>query len=221
MKCFDCGTEMIETPEYWYCPKCEPEFSKADGIACFGSLCPSETFFNPPKPKEDVSKVFERFAPNIVNREPDMKNADNFRELLPEALWKEYPSFMTAYLLDAGRLKVSELAPADQQLDTIRYLKSKEQWKDFPMLLKLSVFFGHEDKLSLSDTEQEVREEMRQQSLKVIEKEAKKLESERRLREIKQKARQKALREFYHPKSEDEIFQEILSHQLMEMMKNE
>lgn len=167
-------------------------------------LCTRKPFI-----EKDVIDTFERFCPAILNREPN-KNSDNYRELLPKELWEQYPSYMRAFLLDSGRLRVHELGNPQVQIDTIHHLKSKGQWSDLPLIVKLGVFFGLQTKEDFIDAEQKARKTLHDASLKGMKEEDDKYKFILHKYKKEKEAHDKALRELYHAKSEDEFFEKFL-----------
>lgn len=167
--------------------------------------------------EKDVIDTFERFCPTILSREPS-ENSDNYRELLPKELWEHYPSYMRAFLLDSGRLRVHELGDPQVQIDAIRYLKSKGQWSDLPLILKLAVFFGYETKETLIDAEKRVRNNIQSRFVKAMEKEGKEKEEEALERRLQEQAYEKAKRILNTPKTEQEFFKEHLNKELRKVM---
>lgn len=165
---------------------------------------------------KELSIAYERILPHIVSRTPN-DESDDYRTL-PEALSNEYDEFLRCFLLDSGRLKLSELGNPETVLDTISFLKQKRMWKDMPLMLKIPVFFGTETRETITHTEKAIHREMRNKSLRRLEASDRETHFKIFEYEAEVQARKQVLKEMNTPKSEEEFYKEHLNKELKKVM---
>lgn len=164
----------------------------------------------------DDREALQKFCPDIMSRSISDKR-DDYRTL-PSSLWREYGEQLRAHLLDSGRLRLNELGDPKVQLETILFLKSKGQWSNLPMLVKLGVFFGSKTKQDFIDTKKQMHEEMQETFFKKL----REKDAELRFRKLKYESEEKAREEAMNPKpiSEEELFQKVMVTKRREVTKN-